>query len=223
MFAKSLLFSSLLVCSFSIFVNVKASNTPDSDDKFLTLPINFERYNIIQATLDELGASATEPLMKNMMELTLGYEETTIKNLVIDIVKESKTNPIDREICLKNLAKAIHKYDKKHIADSKINQLAVIILENFPSAQDGDKPQTINLQKTITSKNQPSSYPLLDLTRHKMNATENNPKNSPNKKIELLKDEMLKGAAYGAGGALGAGTIIVVGLGIKKILSSSEE
>ncbi len=31
MFAKPLLFTSLLVCSFSIFVSVKGSNSPDSD------------------------------------------------------------------------------------------------------------------------------------------------------------------------------------------------
>ncbi len=217
--AKFMLFISLLISSLSIF-SVKDSNFY-SDSKFLTLPINFERYNIIQATLNELGASADEPLMKNIMELTLGYEEITIKNLVIDIVKESKTNSIDREICLKNLAKAIHKYDRKQRAVSKSNRLAEIILE--PLGLGSDKPQTVNLQKTITSKNQPSSYPLLDLARHQMNATESKPKNPPNKKIELLKNEMLKGAAYGAGGALGAGTIIVVGLGIKKILSSSEE
>ena len=126
MFVKSILFTSLLVCSCSIFVSVKGSEThdhgfsltivkdlnpsdplstsdSDSDDDLWMLPVNRERYYIIQGTLDELRASADELLMKIMVELTLGYDEVTIKNLVTDMATESKTNSIDQKICLKKL------------------------------------------------------------------------------------------------------------------------
>ncbi len=190
MFAKSLLFTSLLVCSCSIFVSIKGSEThdygsslaivkdlnssdplstldsdSDSDDE-LMLPVDREIYYIIQRTLNKLGASADELLMKIMVELMLSFDETTIKNLVTDMVTESKTNSIDRKICLNKLKEIIHKCDEKHIALAKLDQLAAIILENFPLAQDGDKPKIIDQQKTIPPKSQPKQYPLLDDVFH---------------------------------------------------------
>ncbi len=103
----------------------------DPDDELLTLPLRTERNYIIQETLSERKASADESLMRIMLELTLGYDETIIKNLVSDMVEESKTNSIDQEICLKKLIEKVHKYDKKYIAVSKLNQLATIVLNYF--------------------------------------------------------------------------------------------
>jgi len=176
MFAKFVFFASLLVCSFSILVSVKCSEVSDpslaldsdsdSDSEFFTLPINFERYNIIQESLDELGASADNFSMEIMTELTFGYEEITIRNLVIDMVKESKTDPIDRAICIEKLEKAIRKYDKNQRSASKLNQLAKIISKNFILAPDGDKLKIVDQQTTVTPKSQLTQYPLLDDVFH---------------------------------------------------------
>ncbi len=213
MFVKSILFTSLLVCSCSIFVSVKGSEThdhgsslvsvkdlnpfappstlgsdsdSDSDDELLTLPLKPQRYYIIQGTLDELGASVDESLMKIMMELSLGYDKVAIKNLVIDMVNESKTNSIDPVICLEKLAETIYKNDGKKRIVLKLKQLAKIISKNSPLVLDSDKPKIIDQQKTtfqqetITPKNQPKQYPLLDDVFH------------PDKEIFVETAEQLK-------------------------------
>ncbi len=175
MSTKSILFASLLAGLFSISVIVKGSDTlgpnptldfdSDFDDELLTLPLKSDRYYIIEETLDELGASVNEPLITIMLELTLGYDKIAIKNLLIDMVKESKTDFIDQEICLKKLTESIRKYDKKHLAVSKLNQLAAIILKNFSLAQDNDKPKIIDEQE-IYPKSNNTKYPLLDDVFH---------------------------------------------------------
>ncbi len=178
MFVKSVLFVSLLICSFSVFVSVKGSEAPDpdlgsspvsmtvdsdfdSDDESSSLPVNFERCNIIEETLGELGASADELLMKIMDKLTLGYDKVTIKNLVIDMVNESETDSIDRAICLEKLKEAIHKYDKKHILTSKLNQLVAIILENSPLTQNDNKPKIVGLSHTLDADSDDKLMPPL--------------------------------------------------------------
>ena len=200
MSAKSILFASLLVYLFSISVSIKGSEASDpgsslvsvkdlnpfappstldsdsdSDDGFLPLPVSFERYDIIQETLVELEASADESLMRIMMELTFGFDKTTIKNLVTDMVKKSKADSIDRKICFTELAKAIRKHDLKQRAVLKLKRLEKIGLENFSLALDGDKPKiidqqkTTSQQKTITPESRPKPYPLLkDMVHQKM-------------------------------------------------------
>ena len=160
MSAKFILFVSLLICLFSISVNVESSNVldSDSDDELWTLPLKPERHYIIQATLDELGASVGKALMVIMLELTFGYDKMTIKNLVSDMVKESKTDFINQEICLKKLTKAIHKYDKKDRAALKYKRLAEITLDHFWLAQSSkDEPTIIDQsEKEFEEQHDPS-------------------------------------------------------------------
>ncbi|MGB8367605.1 MAG: hypothetical protein WCD44_04565, partial [Candidatus Babeliales bacterium] len=159
-------------------------------------------YKIIQTTLDEIGAFAPESLIKVITELTIDYEDIIVKNLVIDIAKESKEECIDQKICFRKLIQTMQKHDKNQKLTSKANQLAEVALDDF----------SLNL-----SNNEPSKSSFSNSIAYLLKVKEDTLRNLPHKKIEHFKDRMLRGAAYGAGGVLGAGTIVLCGLSIKKL------
>ncbi len=155
MIIKVLLITSL----FSHIAMIKCASVSevDPDSELLKLPINFERQSLVRVTLDQLQASADESLINIMVELTQGYNEDQIKDLVMDMVKESETMVINPDVCLKKLTEAIHKYDKEEELVEKLTRLAKITSAGLFSIQRESGP-AVNKPLSIP---QADCYPLL--------------------------------------------------------------
>ncbi len=156
MFAKSILFTSLLVCSFSVFVNIESSETPDPDftqnynpvysnsgnqhdraeDEFSFFQVSTEseRDDFVRRFLFDYKKSASEYLIENIVELTDGYTNIQITGLMVDMLSASKEEEdmLERLICLKILKKAINKFDKGQIKRQKLIQVAGLIFMSEP-------------------------------------------------------------------------------------------
>jgi len=162
MVARSILFIGLLISSFATVVDIKGAeefspnesrrdrDSVDSDPgNQSTQPIDRQRYFIIDRALKKLGASADEQLREIMTNLTLGFDEDTIINLVTAMVEDSPTNNIDYDICLEKLTDAIPKHEKKCVAALKIKRLAKMIFENSASIQESENSGIVASQQPI--------------------------------------------------------------------------
>jgi len=173
MLTNFIFFACLLTSSLFIPVNLKGSENLDaaakeaydSDDESLPIPVSYQRYNIIQATLDELGIYADEPLKRTIMEVTFGFNATIIKNLVAEIVEKSGGDSIDKKIRFIELEKAIRKHDSKREAAGKIRRLKQLASEQSALVQADDLPK-VTIQPIENKKKLPKQYPLLKDVYH---------------------------------------------------------
>ncbi len=166
MVTKSMLFTGLLVSSFVTVIHIKGSEPEpepgsiadernrdffDSDpEDEPDQPTGRKRYLIIQKALDRLGASADEPLKEIITNLTLGFDEATIIDLITDMFIESPTKTIDHDVCIEKLTEVIQKHEKKYTAALKIKRLAKMILKNSVPIQKNENPEATVPQQAMS-------------------------------------------------------------------------
>ena len=154
MFAKSILFTSLLVCSFSVFVNAKNSDALDPDSihsNFENEPTSYkdecpscrvpiedqelvedqeleenEREELIEICLSIHEKIASKNLIKNIVELTDGYTVRQIIELMGGIINESEENALDKASCLEKLKEIVNRIGTDQMKKQKLEQLAEI-------------------------------------------------------------------------------------------------
>ncbi len=141
MLAKSILFTGLLVGSFSVFVNAKNSDTnfdysgsenqqngPNDEAFFPRVTTEDERDEFLRIFLFDYKKFATQNLIKDIVELTNKYTFDQLERIFTDIIIASKGNSLERPICLKILKEAINRIDTDQMRQQKLKRLKVLSL-----------------------------------------------------------------------------------------------
>ncbi len=120
-------------------VKESKSNSLDQE-RYLESPTSDERHEAVKEVLLLAEKSAPESLTQDIAELTKHYDIPTVRKLVRSMVRESKTDPLDQEICLKILKKAIIRIDTGQMEQQNLKQLNPLSFKsNWISKKDVER------------------------------------------------------------------------------------
>lgn len=148
MFAQLILFATLLINLFAVFVRIESSETSDFDftqkdnlgneSHFSRIPTESERHYLIRKCLFAYKTYADEYLIENIVELTNGYTNTQIMEFLIDMLslvekgKEDEESKLEYAVCLEKLKETINRIDKGKTRREKLIRIAELIFVSAP-------------------------------------------------------------------------------------------